>query len=170
MPIWSIQLILLSIDFILTTLVVSITNNTPSEVVKSGGKSFTINPGTQNWDVANLVLALLGLGLTCTEIVLYIYSDLSPTIFLGSSLMKAVTWTIVLVLDVTAISSNWEKGPWNNYILYVMVGFAGAVYVILLIGVVYGVVVFFRQRGTVAHNVERYMKTNEAGILSRNGR
>lgn len=41
--------------------------------------------------------------------------------------MKAVTWIAVLALDIIAINSNWEKGQWNNYIIYVVIGFAGAV-------------------------------------------
>lgn len=46
---------------------------------------------------------------------------------MGSSLMKAVTWTIVLILDIVAINSDWAKGQWNNYIIYVVIGFASAV-------------------------------------------
>lgn len=55
------------------------------------------------------------------------YRDLSPAIFLGSSAIKVGLWTVVFALDVLALSSNWEKGQWNNYLLYVIIGFAGAV-------------------------------------------
>lgn len=162
MPIWSFQLILLSIDLIIMALLVCITDNTPTQVVTVDGSNVTIESGTQNWDIANLVLAAIALGLTCTEIVFYVYRDLSPFLYLCSSLMKAVTWTAVLALDCVAVSSNWEKGQWNNYIIYVVVGFAGAVYLVLIIGVIYGVVVFFRHRGTIAQNVEKYMKDGES--------
>ncbi|KUJ07601.1 uncharacterized protein LY89DRAFT_359004 [Mollisia scopiformis] len=168
MPIWSFQLILLSVDLIIAALLVCITNNTPAQTVSIGGKNVTIEAGTQSWDVANLVLAAIALLLTCAEIVLYVYSDLSPAIFLGSSALKAGTWTVVLVLDILAVSSNWEKGQWNNYIIYVVVGFAGAVYLILIVGVIYAVVVFLRQRGTVASNVEKYMMTTSDASF-RNG-
>ncbi|CZR67563.1 uncharacterized protein PAC_17462 [Phialocephala subalpina] len=164
MPIWSFQLILLSVDLIIMALLVCITDNTPTQTVKIDGKNVTIVAGTQNWDIANLVFASIGLMLTCVEIVLYVYRDLSPFLYLSSSFIKVVTWTAVFALDIVAISSNWEKGQWNNYIIYVVVGFAGAVYLILIIGAIYGVVVFLRHRGTIANNVERYMKSGEAGV------
>lgn len=69
----------------------------------------------------------MALLLTCIEIVLYVYRDLSPAIYMGSALMKAVKWTIVLILDIVALKSDWAQGQWNNYIIYVVIGFASAV-------------------------------------------
>lgn len=107
----------------------------------------------------------MSLFLTCTEIVLYIYSDLSPKIYVSSALMKAVSWTAVLVLDCVALGSDWEKGQWNDYLLFVVIGFAGAVYIVLIVGVIYGVVVFLRARRTVSDNVEKVMRNSSEGSV-----
>lgn len=38
--------------------------------------------------------------------------------------------------------------------------------IILIAAVIYGIVVFLRHRRAISYNVDRYMKTGEAGSLS----
>lgn len=49
MPIWSFQLILLSVDLIIAALLLVIINNMPSQVVKIDGVNVTVDGGTQKY-------------------------------------------------------------------------------------------------------------------------
>lgn len=49
MPIWSIQLILLSVDLIIAAILIGITDNAPTQTINVGGSLITINSGTQKY-------------------------------------------------------------------------------------------------------------------------
>jgi hypothetical protein len=64
-------------------------------------------------------MASVGLLLTCLEIAMNGNRDLSPTIYLGSSISKTILSTAALVINAYATTNEWFKEEFNKYYVYV---------------------------------------------------
>jgi len=77
------------------------------------------------WTIVNLAIASATLVLTCGEIIMHQFRDLSPGVFLSSSLFKCLLWIGPLVFNIVTTSGNWAMDNYNHLYLDVAIGFAG---------------------------------------------
>lgn len=69
-----------------------------------------------------MVIASVGLVLTCFEVLMQDQRSLHPNFYLGSSIAKILMWTVSLALSIVAVWSPWAKSDnFNRIYLYVTI-------------------------------------------------
>lgn len=80
------------------------------------------------WNIVDLGLAIVGLLLTCSEIVIQTQRSLHPTFYLWSNIVKTVMWIATIALSIWAKGSTWATlDKYNPYYLYLIIGTGTAV-------------------------------------------
>lgn len=75
-----------------------------------------------------MVMAGLIVVLTCLEVVIHNYGDLTPTVFFGFQCFKSILTIAGLTSSATACTTSWVKfGTFNKYYVYVAIGFGGTI-------------------------------------------
>ena len=75
------------------------------------------------WNIIDLAIAVLGLLLTCLEVVMQVHRNLHPAFYLSSSIVKIIMWTVSIGLAVAAMFSDWVKWErFNRDYLYATIG------------------------------------------------
>jgi len=74
------------------------------------------------WTIVDFVVASVSLLLSCIELSMFKNRDLTPKLYLGSSISKLIMWTIGIGLTGYTRSTDWSIDWLNSIYLYVVIG------------------------------------------------
>ncbi|KAN0098699.1 hypothetical protein V8E51_014362 [Hyaloscypha variabilis] len=130
-PIWIVQLAFLSVNTVVAGMLIGITQ---------GGNE----PGEnelQPWIVVNILIASIALLLTCVEVLMFVYHDLTPNLFLISAVIKTVLALIPIGFQIYVTRTSWVKISPNEAYLAVAFGFSIVEFIGYIAALIYGVYV-----------------------------
>jgi hypothetical protein len=131
-PIWVWQLGFLAVNTIVTGMLIGITES------GSGPGKNALQPYEYclweielaliccSWTVINVVFASIALVVTCVEVMVFVYHELTPKLFLISTVVKMVIGMIPIAFQIYIANTSWvhQSNTPNGAYLYTAFGFS----------------------------------------------
>ncbi|KAH8767571.1 hypothetical protein BGZ57DRAFT_900078 [Hyaloscypha finlandica] len=157
-PIWSWELGFLAVNTIITGMLIGITES------GSGPGKNEVQP----WTVLNIVFAIIALVMTCGEVMVFIYHELTPKFFLISTVAKMVVGIIPIGFQIYVAQTSWvhQSNKPNIAYLYTAFGFSIAEYIGYIAALVYGIYVFKNVRNHMEELYSSYSADSESTRLT----
>jgi hypothetical protein len=132
-PIWVVELIILALNVVITGMIISITQS------GSGPEENQVQPYEHlvpimiifrltgsRWTVLNMVFETIALVISCTEVMVFVYHDLTPKVFLWSNVIKLVIGFVPIGYQISVTQTPWIKQPPDKTYIAVAFGFSAA--------------------------------------------
>ncbi|KAE9373311.1 hypothetical protein N431DRAFT_557447 [Stipitochalara longipes BDJ] len=155
-PIWIVQLAFLAVNAVVAGMLIGITQS------GSGPGKNEVQP----WTIVNIVFASIALTLTCVEVLMFVHHDLSPKLFLLSTVIKIVMGLIPIGFQIYVTQTSWVHISPNGLYLAIAFGFSIAEYIGYIAALVYGLYVFKNVRNHMKGLYDSYTGDSEATRLT----
>ena len=129
-PIWVVQLGFLAVNAVVAGMLIGITESgsvpgqnaiqpyMPSPY--SGPSKLTV----YRWIVVNIIFASIALVLTCVEVLMFVHHELTPNMFLLSTVVKIVMGLIPIAFQIYVTRTSWVHISPNGVYLATGFGFS----------------------------------------------
>jgi hypothetical protein len=132
-PIWVLGLIILALNVVIVGMIIGITKS-GSGPGKNQAQPYehpvpiiiTLRLTGSRWTVLNMVFATIALVITCAEVMVFVYNELTPKVFLWSNVFKLAIGLAPIGYQISVTQTSWIKQPLNKTYIAVAFGFSAA--------------------------------------------
>jgi hypothetical protein len=135
-PLWVIQIVILSTSVIILAILISITTSAPTTATSTSSS-------VQPWNILTLTTLSLSLLITIIETQIFTHRDLTPKILFWTTMTKLVTLGGTMAYDMAQYAGKWVKlQSLNRAYLGVGAGFVVLVVIALIMTLIYTIVIW----------------------------